>query len=184
MMSKLFLKGNLFFAFFSLIFMSCGAAQIDRAPTGGDMPKWVMAQPPLCGVGIQKFLGNLGASKTAAETSARADLSRQLETKIQDMVKSYNAEGGTADGDFSEEETRMATTAASKQTLSGSRPKAAHFSQTDKQYYSLVCLDPGVFSDVFNKMNELNSVKREALRKRAQKAEVELKELMEGYDEM
>jgi hypothetical protein len=33
-------------------------------------------------------------------------------------------------------------------------------------------------------MNELSSVKREALRKRAQKAEVELKELMEGYDDM
>ena len=56
-----------------------GGAPAGKGGTPSDMPGWVMEQPPLCGVGIQKFRGNLGAAKAAAEGKARDDLSRQLD---------------------------------------------------------------------------------------------------------
>lgn len=158
-----------------------GAAPAAKGGAPSDMPAWVMEQPPLCGVGIQKFRGNLGAAKAAAEGKARDDLSRQLETKVKNMIKSYQAEGGTADGDFSEEQTTNVSVQLSKSTLNGSRPKKAYLSKADKQFYSLVCLDPNVLTDAINGMKALGQAQRAALAKRAKAAEEDLAKQMENY---
>ena len=158
-----------------------GGAPAGKGGTPSDMPGWVMEQPPLCGVGIQKFRGNLGAAKAAAEGKARDDLSRQLETKVKNMIKSYQAEGGTADGDFSEEQTTNVSVQLSKSTLQGARPKKAYLSKEDKQFYSLVCLDPGVLTDAIAGMKELGEAQRKALANRAKAAEADLMKQMENY---
>ena len=155
----------------------------EAAPTGGDMPKWFLSQPELCGVGVQKFRGNMGSAKMAAENKARVDLSQQLETKVRSMIKSYNNEGGTAEGDFSEEKTEIVSKSLSKQTLNGSIPKNSYYSKQDAQFYSLVCLKPGVMTDAINQMKQLGDAQRKALTRRAQKAHADLEKEMEMYDE-
>jgi len=145
-----------------------------EAPSGEDMPAWVLEQPELCGVGIQKFRGNLGSAKTAAEAKGRDDLSRQLNVVVKNMIESYNAEGGTADGDFSEELTKNVSRQLSKNSISGSRPKKAHYSKADKQFYSLVCLEPGALAKAINGMKELDAAKRAALERRAKKAQEDM----------
>ena len=159
--------------------MACGGTKEAVRAGGVSMPAWVLSQPPLCGVGIQKFRGNVGMSKKSAEAKGRVDLSGQIETKVKSMVKSYNQEGGTADGDFSEEQTTAVSKTLSKQTLNGSVPKKAEI--MDGNYYALVCLEPGALTDAINQMKELGAAQRKALAKRAAKAHAELDEAMENY---
>ena len=160
--------------------LGCGGAAVKEAPK--DIPGWALAQPPLCGVGTSKFRGNLGMTKTTAETAARADLSRQIETKVKDMVTTYAAEGQTAEGEFSEQKNVNVTKALSKTTLAGSRPKKAYMSK-DNQFYSLVCLEPDVLTKAFEGMKELSAAARKALAKRAKQAHEDLDKEMEKYDD-
>jgi hypothetical protein len=176
-------------ALMGLSMLACGGGsavvKADTDDSGGfDMPQWVMTQPPLCGVGVSKFRGNIGAAKSSAEDGGRVDLSRQLETKVKSMIQKYIAEGGTADGDFSEEKTTQVSTSLSKTTLRGSAPKQAYLSKKDKQFYSLVCLNPGVLTDAINGMKELGEAQRAALAKRAKVAQVEMETQMKDYDSM
>ena len=176
-------------ALMGLSMLACGGGsavvKADTDDSGGfDVPQWVMTQPPLCGVGNAKFRGNIGAAKASAEDGGRVDLSRQLETKVKSMIQKYIAEGGTADGDFSEEKTTQVSTTLSKQTLNGSAPKQFYVSKKDAQAYSLVCLNPGVLTDAINQMKELGQAQRAALAKRAAAAQAEMEHQMRDYDSM
>jgi hypothetical protein len=160
---------------------ACGSSPSGKSdPVTENLPEWVLNQPPLCGVGIQKFRGNVGSAKSFAESSAREDLSRQLETKVRSMIKQYNQEGGTEDGDISEELSTRATVTLSKQTLNGAVPKKADM--RDGQFYSLVCLEPNTLTEAINNMKVLNAAQRKALARRAAVAHEELKEAMDSYD--
>jgi hypothetical protein len=158
---------------------ACGSDP-KAAPEAENLPEWVLNQPPLCGVGIQKFRGNLGSAKSFAEASARDDLSRQIETRVKSMIKQYNQEGGTEDGDISEELSTKAAVSLSKTTLQGSVPKKSDI--RDGQFYSLVCLEPGALTEAINGMKALGAAQRKALARRAAVAHEELKEAMESYD--
>lgn len=155
-----------------------------QGPSGMDMPEWALNQPPLCGVGIMKYRGNLGAAKAAAESRARVDISRQLETKVKSMISDYVAEGGSADGDFSEEQVEQTSKSLSKQTINGSVPKKSYVSKgEDPQFFSLVCLEPGALTDAISNMKELGEAQRKALAQRAEKAHKEMEKEMEKYDD-
>lgn len=160
---------------------ACGGGPNGKSmPETENLPEWVLSQPPLCGVGIQKFRGNVGSAKSFAESKARTDLSRQLETKVRSMIKQYNQEGGTENGDISEELSTQATVTLSKQTLNGAVPKKSDM--RDGQFYSLVCLEPDALTDAINNMKALNNAQRKALSRRAAVAHEELKDAMENYD--
>ena len=165
--------------FISLL-SACGSDP-KAAPEADNLPEWFLSQPPLCGVGVQKFRGNMGAAKSFAESKARDDLSRQLETRVKSMIKQYNQEGGTEDGEISEELSTQAAVTLSKTTLQGSVPKKADV--RDGNFYSLVCLEPGTLTEAINGMKQLGAAQRKALARRAARAHEELKEAMETYDQ-
>jgi hypothetical protein len=96
------------------------------------------------------------------------------------MIKQYNQEGGTEDGDISEELSTRASVTLSKQTLNGAVPKKSDM--RDNQFYSLVCLEPDALTDAINNMKILNNAQRKALARRAAAAHKELNEAMENYD--
>ncbi len=171
----------------SLLFsMGCMKKAETASVKGMDMPPWALNQPDLCGVGMVKFRGNLGAAKSAAESRARVDISKQIETKVKAMVKDYISEGGNPDGDFSEEQIDQTSKTLSKQTLNGAVPKKAYVSQkaAEPHYYALVCLNPGVLTDAINNMKQLGDAQRRALARRAQRAHEEMENEMDKYDDM
>ena len=169
---------SLFSLLIALTCFACGG-MLDS----NGMPKWVTETPELCGVGIAKVRNNIGAARAGAAGKARTDLSFQLETKVKAMIKSYNAEGGTSDGDISEEMSKQAAVNLSKTTINGSMTKKSYISKTDNQLYALVCLKPDVLTDAISKMNELSAAQRKALERRAKKAHEELDEAMKSYDD-
>ena len=158
---------------------ACGGSIFDS----NGLPKWVSETPDLCGVGIQKVRGNRGAARVAANAKGRTALSYQLETKVKAMVKDYNAEGGTTDGDISEEMTKMASVNLTKTTMNGAIPKKGVYNEKNQQFYALVCLNPGVLTEAIGKMNQLSAAQRKALERRAAKAHEDLAKAMESYDD-
>ena len=73
----------------------------------------------LVGIGTAK-LAALSQSMTVSETRARADISRQMETMIQDMVRDYQASSEVDPGAALSFQETM-TVALSKATLQGSQ---------------------------------------------------------------
>ena len=161
--------------------VGCGGGDKVASMDGEDLPEWFLNQPELCGVGVQKVRGNIGSAKSFAEANARDDLSRQLETKVKSMIEQYNQEGGTEDGEISEELSTKAALSLSKQTLQGSVPKK--HSLKDGQFYSLVCLEPGALTKAIDQMKQLGAAQRRALQRRSDAAHKKLDEQMAKYDQ-
>jgi len=146
-----------------------------------NIPKWAVDQPDLCGLGIQKFRGNLSTDRTVANAKARSDLSRQIETKVKSMIKSYSATGEAQEKSFTEETSKVAVVNLSKTSVNGAVPKK--FEMMGDNIYTLVCLNPGVLTDAISNMKQLSNAQRRALEKRARLAHQELEEQMERYDD-
>jgi hypothetical protein len=161
----------------SSLLIACGGTP---KATGPNYPEWVTTPPDLCGVGIQKRRGNLGAALKLADAQGRVALSQQIETKVKSMVKSYNAEGGNADGDISEEMSKTASVNLSKTTLNGAVPKKKYLKDPEN-VFSLVCLNPGILSEAINNMKQLSNAQRKALERRAKQAHEDLEKQMENY---
>jgi hypothetical protein len=149
---------------------------------GSDTPDWAQEiDNPLCYVGTQKFRGNATAAYTLSEANARAEFSRALESKVKSWIKSYSAEGGTAEGDFSEENSKIMTTIMSKSVQNGAR--IVKKKPMGKQVYILLCMQAGELEKAFKQMKTLSKAVRKNLEQRAADAEADMKRDFEKYDQ-
>ena len=148
--------------------VACGGSAPETKADNSDIPGWVLQPPALCAAGVQKFRGNLGLAKSGAVAKARDELARQFQVKVQGMIKSYQAEGGTADGDFSEEDLTQVSRQLVDMSLSGTIAKKVKIGNGDpQQFYALVCADFGAMDKALNDMKQLGDKARAALKKRA-----------------
>ena len=154
---------------------ACGGSSYSLEGT----PKWFSDQPDLCGVGVYKSKGNLGADKTFANANARVDLSRKLETKVKSMIKTYTASGEADSENFTEELSTRVAVNLSKTVISGSNPKKVE--KNNEYIFSLVCLNPDVLTKAIDQMNTLSRAQRKALARRADLVHKELLEQMKDY---
>jgi len=151
-------------------FLSCGSQpkakdkatdQSSRVPNG--FPQFVkdalknVPEDVLVGIGVAK-LASPSQSMTVSQTRARADISRQLNTMIQDMVRDYQAS--------SEVDTQAAlsfqeniTVALSKSTLTGSRVVETDATE-DGSVWTVVWLGK---SDVAKEINQAQAAARLAV---------------------
>jgi basic membrane lipoprotein Med (substrate-binding protein (PBP1-ABC) superfamily) len=152
----------------ALTMMACGGTQTNKTVETSDIPKWALTPPGACGVGISKVRGNLGMAQKTSEARGRDALARQLQTKVQGMIKDYQQSGEAEAKDFTEELTTQVSRQLVDTTLIGTSTRLAHVSTDDpQQYFALVCLQPDAFIGAFDKMNELKGKQRAALKSRA-----------------
>ena len=167
----------------TFLFWGCGGDQIKQSQSAdSDIPKWALTPPPACGIGIAKHRGSLGMAQQTAVARGRDALARQLQTKVEGMIKDYQESGEAKAKDFTEELTTQVSRQLVDTTLIGTATKLAYLSQgAPKHYYALICLQPEAFAGAFDKMNELSSQHREALKRRAQ---IEFKDLDAQLDRL
>jgi len=122
---------------FALGFVSCGSgpkntgssntpaeAKLPERRVGGAVPQFVKdaikkaPEDALVGIGTAKA-ASLSLARTTATTRARAEISRQMNTMIQDMVRDYSA-GSEVDTSAALSFQENMTVALSKSTLTGS----------------------------------------------------------------
>ena len=151
----------------SMLF-ACGASSTSQQVETSDIPKWVLAPPAACGVGISKVRSNLGMAMKTSEARGRDALARQLKTRVQGMIKDYQQSGEAEAKDFTEELTTNVSRQLVDTTLIGTSTRMQHVGKDDpQQFFALVCLQPDAFIGAFEKMSELNGRQREALKRRA-----------------
>ena len=154
-------------ALFAMITYGCGGAGTPKADSD-DLPGWVLNPPSLCATGIQKYRGNLGLAKSGAVAKGRDALARQFQVKVQGMLKSYQAEGGTDKGDFSEEDLTQVSRQLVDMSLTGTSAKKVELGKGDpQQMYALVCADFGAMDKALSEMKQLGEKARAALKQRA-----------------
>jgi len=160
----------------------CGGDQIRSTGSVGDVPQWAMTPPAACGVGIAKHRGDLGTAQQSAEARGRDSLARQLETRVQSMIKDYRQSGETGGKDFTEEMTTIVSRQLVNTTLIGTGTRMTHLSgDNPQQYFALVCLQPEAFAGAFERMKDLSGKQRAALKARA---EAEFKDLDEQLERL
>ena len=70
---------------------ACGGPEITTGETS-DIPKWALTPPGAAALGFRKS-GNLGLAQKTSEARGRDALARQLQTKVQGMIKDYQQSG-------------------------------------------------------------------------------------------
>ena len=152
----------------ALAMSACGTTVKPYQPGDApNLPAFVLEQPAGCGVGSAKFRGNINLAREAAVSSARADLSRQLKTQINAMLKRYQQEGEVDGRDMTEETITSVSKDITSMSLVGTR--ATMSKSMDGNLHALVCLDPETFASSFDRMKKLNDSQRAALKERATK---------------
>ena len=176
---------------FSLIFATIGCIKnTTTTPKNSttNYPDWFLnadlTKGALCGSAVRPIInGDLGNAKNYAEDEARDDLSRQIETKTGSMIKQYNqqVENGKPEEAISESVRSKVSKSLTKLTLNGSVPKKRDV--VDNKLYVLVCLEPGNLATLFDQMAEMSEKQKAALINQADRADKDLDDALENYDE-
>jgi len=150
-----------------LMLASCGAStpkttdQSKRVPSNfPDFVKDALKNVPddvLVGIGVAK-LASLSQSMTVSATRARADISRQMSTMVQDMVRDYQA-SSEVDPQAALSFQENITVALSKSELVGSKV-VQQDSTPDGSVWTVVWLGK---SDVVNQINQKQAAARLAV---------------------
>ncbi len=142
--------------------------QVD-GPGGTKLPGWYMTPPAGCGVGTGRYQGQLQTSRNAAVSQARTDLARQMEVKIEGMIKQYAEQGTTEGEDFAESLITDVSRDIVNTTLAGTVVRNGEIMEVDgaQNFVAMVCLDPETFADAFDRMNRMSDKMRKALKERA-----------------
>jgi len=143
----------------------------------GDKAKFVW------GVGNVSGTRNVGLAREAALGRARTDIARSLQTRVESMLKDYQATttGGEEFGTAAADDQHIVDT--TKQitdlTLSGTEMVDSWISQSGS-FWVLARLDVDGFKDAVGRMNQLSETVRQAVVERADKAFAELDQEIEA----
>jgi len=139
----------------------------------------------ICGVGSVGSTRNAGMARTGAVARARTEIARQLEVKVESMLKDYQATttGGEKYGQVANDEQNITDVSKqiTSQTLSGTEMIDSWVSNSGT-YYALVALDTETFKGQIDKMGQLSEATRKAVQARADKAFDELADEMRARD--
>jgi len=155
----------------SLLMLVAGTALLAGCPKKTNTvktnptPEWYDEPPAGCGVGSALYQPGLREmAKTEADGNARNDLSRQLQTEVEGMVKAYMSQGIAEGETFGESMSTNVVRTITDNTLMGGRTvKNVTIGQ---EMFVLVCLDPETFGDMFDRMDTMSEQMREALKQR------------------
>jgi hypothetical protein len=123
------------------------------------------------GVGIASGIHNAPMRRSTADSRARAEIAKTLDTYVAVLNKDYMASTTAGNMKVSSEEqhVQQALKTYSQMELSGATI-VDHWLDTDGTEYSLAQLDMVTFKENLDKMKELSAQAREAVRANADKA--------------
>lgn len=134
----------------------------------------------ICGVGDAKLGSSMSIARTKATSRARTEISRTLETKVQNMVKDYQEQVTDGESEMTAEQFSSTTVNLSKATLNGTSVQDTWISPSS-QLYMLLALDIEAFNNSLAEMDQMSDQLRRFIESRARTSFAELDEEMEEY---
>jgi hypothetical protein len=139
------------------------AGKKDKTPPPPQMPSWFLTPPDGCGGGSAVFDINMREiSKIEADTNARAELTRQIQTQVSTMVtQTFQKSTGPGGGTNASANTDAVTKSATDVALLGARAVSSEV--LDGHLYLLLCIEPESLVTAFQEMAYLDDAMRVAL---------------------
>ena len=170
---------RLFFTLNLILLVSMMSACGSSKPSAS-LPDWVMNTPLGCGLGSLQINGSLSLAKSGAIAKGRADLARQIQTRIENVIKTYRSEGG-GQQDFSEELMTQVSQQSSRALLQGTKEKKSHIEPSQPSiYYVLVCYEAEQKTSLIQSLSIIPKRHRKSIQVRAESAFAELESLMKN----
>ena len=170
---------RLFFTLNLILLVSMMSACGSSKPSAS-LPAWVMNTPLGCGLGSLQINGSLSLAKSGAIAKGRADLARQIQTRIENVIKTYRSEGG-GQQDFSEELMTQVSQQSSRALLQGTKEKKSHIEPSQPSiYYVLVCYEAEQKTSLIQSLSIIPKRHRKSIQVRAESAFAELESLMKN----
>lgn len=147
------------------------------------LPPWVINSPSGCAMGSLQLSGSLSLSKTGAIARARDSLARQIQTRVEGVLRTFLAEGDQAETSVKDEVIVDHTQQATSAILQGTDTQKTYLSSgSPKTVYVLVCLQKDQVLSMFEGLSFIPPQRQGDLRQRAAEAFSDLDELMKRYE--
>jgi len=168
------------------VLAGCGTATVAPGPIAAQGPEWVNkgsgafnreGQAVFYGVGIAQGIKNRALSVEAADSRARAEIAKTMETYVASLTKSYMASTTAGAMDKSSEEQHVQNTLKTftQKTLSGVEIVDHWKDPSDGTMFALAKLDLAGMKAMLDNAKELDGKLRDFVRANADKAFDDLK---------
>jgi hypothetical protein len=127
---------------------------------------WIDNPPSdACAVGSAPLSPGMSSmARTASASAARAELARQIKTKIEGMVKTYQSVEMAGKKGVSEQKITNINTDIVNMEIPGSKIRATK--ERNGELHALVCIDPESMQEAIGKMNSMSESMRSAISSR------------------
>jgi ribosomal protein S20 len=153
---------------------ACGGAQTEGEHD--DRPAWVdrggaaMKDKAVYGVGVASKISSVSLRRSTADAQARAELAKIFTSRVQNLVKNYEASTNDGDKEAAEAHRQEATKVFTEMELAGVEIVDRFFDTEQDTQYALARLDPAAFSAQLDQMDKLSARAKEIIRFNAKKA--------------
>ena len=166
----------------SAVAVGCGGDQIKGEGAHSDRPGWVdkgsaaMKDKGFYGVGVASNISSVGLRRSTADAQARAELAKIFSSRVQNLIKNYEA--STSDGakESAEAHRQEATKVFTELELAGVEVVDRFYDLDQKTQYSLARLEPDAFEAQLDKLERLGARAKAIIRASADKAFDEIDE--------
>lgn len=141
-----------------------------------DRPEWVdrggtaMKDKAVYGVGVASNISSVSLRRSTADAQARAELAKIFTSKVQNLIKNYEASTNDGDKESAEAHRQEATKLFTEMELAGVEVIDRFFDTEQNTQYALARLDPAAFDAQLDQMEKLSSRAKEIIRNNAKRA--------------
>ncbi|MEZ4475621.1 MAG: hypothetical protein R3F60_33455 [bacterium] len=160
----------------------CGGDQIKHQGGTANSPQWVnqgaaaFKDKAFYGVGVASNISSISLRRSTADAQARAELARVFTSRVQNLLKNYEASTGDGDKEAAEAHRQEATKVFTEMELTGVEIVDRYYDMEQASQYALARLEPEAFEGQLDRLDRLSARAREVIRANARKAFQELDE--------
>lgn len=158
-----------------LTLVACGGAAQSEGQHD-DRPEWVdrggtaMKDKAVYGVGVASNISSVSLRRSTADAQARAELAKIFTSRVQNLIKNYEASTNDGDKEAAEAHRQEATKLFTEMELAGVEITDRFFDTDQNTQYALARLDPAAFSAQLDQMEKLSGRAKEIIRNNALRA--------------
>lgn len=166
----------------ALLTTGCGGDQIKHTGTSANSPKWVnmgaaaFKDKAFYGVGVSTNISSISLRRSTADAQARAELAKVFTSRVQNLIKNYDASTTDGDREAAEAHRQEATKVFTEMELTGVEIVDRYYNTEQKSQYALAKLDPEAFDGQLDRLERLGARAKTIIRANAQKAFKEIDE--------
>lgn len=159
-----------------LLTTGCGGDQIKHTGTSANSPKWVnmgaaaFKDEAFYGVGVATNISSISLRRSTADAQARAELAKVFTSRVQNLIKNYDASTTDGDREAAEAHRQEATKVFTEMELTGVQIIDRYYNTEQKTQYALAKLDPEAFDGQLDRLETLGKRAKAIIRANAAKA--------------